>query len=394
LKTNFCYAIETQNDGAIIELSPCSGHAFSRITYNGQSYLLQAPGLDPDVDSGRGHRVLEGLENIHALKGNLLTSQTQPAYLLKTHIEIKGRSSELALFLAAHQQDYIPGEIHEYAKLCFSASIDKNDHGWYISNCYQQTTLSKDHILKSLMSKYKACTEHQCSALFLLKPHAELLAQNVKRRCYSIENFSKALTDSTKPAIIALSGQDLPSLFNTILDKPYFKSKQSQIVNKKQSLSKSALILCILICSLFIYSDSAFDLFHSAKQKQTMNLSGEWFLKHKIIKTTHEKFLGLELGYRVFIQHKNHKHISIVGEKWTENGRDIPTAAQTPIQCEGSLEGNTITLHFTEEGTRRKSSGQASWLIVNQNLIEGTFISTAANASGNSRLQRTHFIND
>jgi hypothetical protein len=392
MKANFCYAIETQNDGAIVELTPCSGHAFSRITYNNQSYLLHEPGLDPDITSGQGHRVLEGLDNIHALKGKLLTSEKQkPAYIFKTHIEIKGRSSELALYLAAHQQDFIANDIDEYPKLCFSTSIDQNKMGRYISNCYNQTTLSKEHVLKSLKSKYKACGDHNCSALFLLKAHAELLAQSIGEKFYTVENYFEVINKTSAPTIVALSGQDLPILFDKILDKPYAEFNQHKHINRKAfNILKSVCLLCMLICSVFIYSYSPLDIFNSQKENKKLkyNLSGEWFLTHKIEKTTHEIFLGLELGYRIFIQQKNNKQITIVGEKWTENGKDIPTTAQTPIHLEGTLEDNILSLHFTEEGTRRKSSGRATWQVIDKDTIKGRFVSTAANASGNCWLKR------
>ena len=153
------------------------------------------------------------------------------------------------------------------------------------------------------------------------------MAQSIGEKFYTVENYFEVINKTSAPTIVALSGQDLPILFDKILDKPYAEFNQHKHINRKAfNILKSVCLLCMLICSVFIYSYSPLDIFNSQKENKKLkyNLSGEWFLTHKIEKTTHEIFLGLELGYRIFIQQKNNKQITIVGEKWTENGKDIP----------------------------------------------------------------------
>ena len=51
----------------------------------------------------------------------------------------------------------------------------------------------------------------------------------------------------------------------------------------------------------------------------------------------------------------------------------------------GSIEGESIIATFIEDGIRRKTTGTFTWKIENGGrLLRGTFVSTAANSSGES----------
>ena len=49
------------------------------------------------------------------------------------------------------------------------------------------------------------------------------------------------------------------------------------------------------------------------------------------------------------------------GEKWSENGREIPSSRRTPISVAGTLHEDRLELSFTEVGTRRSSAGRFVW---------------------------------
>ena len=76
------------------------------------------------------------------------------------------------------------------------------------------------------------------------------------------------------------------------------------------------------------------------------------------------------------------------GEKWSENGREIPSSRRTPISVAGTLYQNRLELSFTERGTRRTSAGRFVWQIADDGALRGTFSSDAASSRGRSYARR------
>jgi hypothetical protein len=111
------------------------------------------------------------------------------------------------------------------------------------------------------------------------------------------------------------------------------------------------------------------------------DLSGEWTLVTRVEASSIPSFQGLELGYRVrFAQHGN--AIEGTGAKVSENGRTISTRGQTPIVLNGTVAGERVTLTFTEDGTRRRSSGRFVLVREDGAAWRGRFSSDAARSSG------------
>jgi hypothetical protein len=111
------------------------------------------------------------------------------------------------------------------------------------------------------------------------------------------------------------------------------------------------------------------------------NLSGEWTLVTRIEASSIPSFQGLELGYRIrFAQHGN--AIEGTGAKVSENGRTISARGQTPIVLNGTVAGERVTLTFTEDGTRRRSSGRFVLVREDGAAWRGRFSSDAARSSG------------
>jgi hypothetical protein len=115
-----------------------------------------------------------------------------------------------------------------------------------------------------------------------------------------------------------------------------------------------------------------------------LDLSGEWRVTNTIQSTSYHPFQGLQLGYRVFLTQRG-TDITGTGEKWSENGKELPPAAHTQVQLTASISGNKVTGTFQEVGTERKTSGTFEWTYKQKpDTLTGTFTSTAADSAGSS----------
>jgi penicillin-binding protein 1A len=118
------------------------------------------------------------------------------------------------------------------------------------------------------------------------------------------------------------------------------------------------------------------------------DLSGWWELTNTIRSTNYEAYKGLRLGYRIQLEQDGNR-ITGRGQKWTEDGRTIPSSGRTPITVTGRVEGGKVTLQFTERGARRSTNGGFTWtLSADRTALRGTFWSNAADASGSSLARR------
>jgi cytoskeletal protein RodZ len=114
------------------------------------------------------------------------------------------------------------------------------------------------------------------------------------------------------------------------------------------------------------------------------NLSGEWSLVNTIEATSYPLYANLRLGYHLTISQTG-TEFTADGEKLSENGRSMDDSERTPIHVTGSVDQDSVTATFVEEGIRRKSSGRFVWTITaDGNHLRGTFVSTAAKSSGSS----------
>jgi hypothetical protein len=106
-------------------------------------------------------------------------------------------------------------------------------------------------------------------------------------------------------------------------------------------------------------------------------LSGEWTLTNEVQSTNFKAFEGLQLEYRLTLS-QDGVIVTGRGEKWSENGREIPSTRRTPISVAGTLYQNRLELSFTEAGTRRTSAGRFVWQVSDDGEMRGTFSSDAA----------------
>lgn len=118
------------------------------------------------------------------------------------------------------------------------------------------------------------------------------------------------------------------------------------------------------------------------------DLSGWWEMTNRIQSTNFEQYKGLRLGYRLNLEQEGNR-ITGRGQKWTEDGRTLTSSARTPITVTGTIDGRKVTLKFTEQGTKRTTSGGFEWtLSADRTALRGSFWSTAAGTSGSSTAVR------
>ena len=117
------------------------------------------------------------------------------------------------------------------------------------------------------------------------------------------------------------------------------------------------------------------------------DVSGSWTLSTQLESSSYARFAGLHLGYEINLQQSGNRILGS-GRKVTENGTGVGSRAQTPIRVAGTIDGDRLTLIFTEEGTRRTTDGKFVLLLDEDGTLRGRFSSTAAQSSGTVEARR------
>jgi len=117
---------------------------------------------------------------------------------------------------------------------------------------------------------------------------------------------------------------------------------------------------------------------------KVLNLSGEWTMINTIERTSYPAYANLRVGYHLVITQTGNE-FTADGEKVSENGRQMADDERTPIHLTGSVDQNSASANFVEQGLRRNTSGRFEWTVATDgNQLRGTFDSTAAKSSGPS----------
>ena len=118
------------------------------------------------------------------------------------------------------------------------------------------------------------------------------------------------------------------------------------------------------------------------------DLSGKWNVVNTVETTSYGTYKNMKIGFALSINQTG-KTFSGSGRKVSENGRSLPAGSRTPIQVQGSIEGDRIEATFFEDGTARKSNGRFIWRIDKAGRgLSGNFATTAARSSGRSSATR------
>ncbi len=114
------------------------------------------------------------------------------------------------------------------------------------------------------------------------------------------------------------------------------------------------------------------------------DLSGKWSVVNSIDTTAYSSFKNMKIGFDLSIDQRGSTFTG-KGRKVSENGRSLPANSRTPIQVQGSINGDRIEATFIEEGSARKSNGKFVWRIDKSGRgLTGNFATTAAHSRGKS----------
>ena len=101
----------------------------------------------------------------------------------------------------------------------------------------------------------------------------------------------------------------------------------------------------------------------------------------RVESSSYRDYQGLQLGYRLEL-HQDGSRVSGTGVKVLENGRKLGSASQTPILIQGTVDGERLTLTFSERGFRRTSGGKMILDVHDDGVLRGRFSSNAAQSAG------------
>ena len=120
----------------------------------------------------------------------------------------------------------------------------------------------------------------------------------------------------------------------------------------------------------------------------TPDLTGEWTVINTVDTTAYRSYQNLRIGFAVSINQKG-STFTAKGRKVSENGQTLPATSRTPIELQGSINGDRIEATFSENGALRKTNGRFVWRIDRAGGgLTGTFASSAARTSGKSTATR------
>jgi cytoskeletal protein RodZ len=126
----------------------------------------------------------------------------------------------------------------------------------------------------------------------------------------------------------------------------------------------------------------------SATPPRQVDVSGSWRLATKVESSSLARYSGLQIGYQLELKQSGNR-VTGAGRKVAENDKELGGRAQTRITLQGSLEGNQLTLAFTERGARRPTRGKFSLILDESGGMKGQFSSSAAKSAGSVEARRT-----
>lgn len=120
------------------------------------------------------------------------------------------------------------------------------------------------------------------------------------------------------------------------------------------------------------------------------DLSGRWWVRHRVKDSDYTRFIGLEIEFYVTFQQAGHT-LTGEGEKfavgWQLAGRDEASR----LELSGHLNGADVHLSLVEHPPARPDRtifGTIDWKLVNSGRLVGSFRVDAAGTSGTSEAVR------
>ncbi len=118
------------------------------------------------------------------------------------------------------------------------------------------------------------------------------------------------------------------------------------------------------------------------EKKINIEVTGWWNVDFTVESTSYRPYKGMVYGYRIVFS-QNGKDVEGIGEKWTEDGRELPSVQHMPIRLKGISSQTQVKLTYELKGTKRETLGSIVLESTKDpNLLQGTFTGTAADVKG------------
>ena len=157
----------------------------------------------------------------------------------------------------------------------------------------------------------------------------------------------------------------------------------------KTRWGKSKLLVTIFISAVGLVG-GLIVIYQFIDSETQVNVAGKWHLSLTVENTSYAPFQGLEIGYVIYLQQEGNS-VSGHGEKWWENGEELPFSQHVPIELNGSIEGGVLKLLYELVGAERGSVGEFDLLVESSgDKMSGEFSGTAADSSGPVTLKRAN----
>jgi hypothetical protein len=124
------------------------------------------------------------------------------------------------------------------------------------------------------------------------------------------------------------------------------------------------------------------------KEPPVVDLTGWWRLTVMIQSSSYVPYKGLRVAYKIHLI-QSLDQIDGRGEKWWEDGKELPYSQHDVIELKGNIDGLRCNLGYVLNGQQRTTSGSFTFDIVrDETSYEGTFSGTGADVSGTATLAR------
>jgi hypothetical protein len=125
----------------------------------------------------------------------------------------------------------------------------------------------------------------------------------------------------------------------------------------------------------------------AAAAASAANISGAWSLIRAVESSSYNAFTGMTFGYELRLQQTGAR-ITGSGSRISENGRALEKQRQVPVQLRGTIDGDKLTLNFTEGTGSGRRSGRFLLVVEDASMLKGRFTSNAASSKGTAEAQR------
>ncbi len=122
----------------------------------------------------------------------------------------------------------------------------------------------------------------------------------------------------------------------------------------------------------------------------TPDLSGRWWVKHRVKDSGLPRFIGLEIEFYVTFQ-QDGQRLTGEGEKFAVGWQLAGRNEASRLELTGQLSGNDVHISLVEHppaNPARTIFGTIDWKVVTRGRLVGSFQVDAANTKGSSEAVR------